>query len=129
MTVRQTTLLAIGLCCLLAIVDGCRERDGAVPHMPAATPSPHKYSQHGSVREMTIVPEEISLPQGEGKAEFEMYCGICHSLKYITSQPPFSREVWAAEVHMMVDKYCAPVDSANAEKIISYLVAMTGTQH
>lgn len=128
MTVRQTTLLAMGLCCLLAIVDGCRERDSAVPHMPAAASSSHKYAQQGSVREMTIMPEEISLPQGEGKAEFEMYCGICHSLKYITSQPRFSREVWSAEVYKMIEKYGAPVDSANAEKITSYLVAMNGTQ-
>ena len=127
MTVRQTTLLALSLCGLLAVADACRQGGEPVPHTQTS-PSPHKYSQQGSVREMTIVPEEIALPQGEGKAEFEMYCGICHSLKYITSQPPFSREVWAAEVHKM-EKYGAPVDSVNAEKIISYLVAMTGTQH
>lgn len=126
MTVRQTTLLALGLCGLLAIVDACRQGSDEAPHMPAAKASPHKFSQQGSVREMSIAPEDMQFPQGEGKAEFEMYCGICHSLKYITSQPPFSRGVWAAEVHKMVDKYGAPVDSANAEKITNYLVSING---
>jgi len=125
MTVKQTTVLALALCSLLAAVDACRQPAPTEKHVSA--PSQHKYAQNGSVREMTITPEDTPLPQGEGKAELEMYCGICHSLKYITSQPPFSRRTWAAEVHKMVEKYGAPVDSVNAEKIANYLVAINGT--
>ncbi|MBX2904675.1 MAG: hypothetical protein KF744_01465 [Taibaiella sp.] len=126
MTVRQTTLLALGLCGLLAIADACHQGNNEAPHMQASKVSPHKFSHQGSVREMSIAPEDMQFPQGEGKAEFEMYCGICHSLKYVTAQPPFSREVWAAEVHKMAEKFGAPVDSANAEKITNYLVTING---
>lgn len=124
MTVKQTTVLTLSLCSLLAIVDACRQPAATDKHVSA--PSQHKYAQTGSVREMTIIPEDTPLPQGEGKKEFEMYCGICHSLKYITGQPRFSRDVWAAEIHKMVEKYGAPVDSMNAEKITNYLVAING---
>jgi len=124
MTVKQTTVLVLSLCSLLAVVDACRQPTAPAEHVSA--PSQHKFTQTGSVREMTITPEDTPLPQGEGKAEFEMYCGICHSLKYITSQPRFPRDIWAAEVHKMVEKYGAPVDSANAEKITNYLVFING---
>ena len=86
----------------------------------------HTYKQQGSVREMVIQLEEMKFPDYEGKAEFVSYCAICHSLRYIVTQPNFSRATWTAEVHKMTEKYGAPIDSATSSKIVDYLVAIKG---
>lgn len=86
----------------------------------------HTYSQCGTVQEMVIQPEEMKFPDGDGKAEFVSYCAICHSLRYIVTQPNFSRATWTAEVHKMTEKYGAPIDSATSSKIVDYLVAIKG---
>lgn len=127
MKIRHTTYLVVGLCGLLALAESCRQRDVATTaQQPAALAATHTYSEKGSVREMAIMPQELSFPEGEGKTEFTSYCGICHSLTYITSQPPLSRDAWAAEVHKMVERYGAPIDTANARKITDYLVRING---
>jgi len=104
---------------------GCREQQPAPPKV-VATASKHTYTEKGSVREMTIQPEEMEFPEHDGKTEFVSYCGICHSLKYITAQPAFPRKTWEAEVHKMIEKYGAPVDSIKSRKIVDYLVAING---
>lgn len=100
--------------------------------MPEPTPAPvekqpeHTFAVKGSVREMNIYPEMPEFPEGEGKSDFVTYCGICHSLKYISNQPNFPAKVWEAEVTKMVVKYHAPVDSVHAKKIVDYLVSIKG---
>jgi sulfite dehydrogenase (cytochrome) subunit B len=84
----------------------------------------HTFSIKGSVREMSISPAPVDFPDHEGKSEFVSYCGICHSLRYISAQPDFPRKVWEAEVTKMIIKYHAPIDSVNGKKIVDYLVAI-----
>jgi hypothetical protein len=123
---KKTTayLLAI-LCSTLLAAYGCRQPSKPIAP-PVSTAPQHTFSQNGSVREMNIWPENMEFPEREGKAEFVSYCGICHSLKYITAQPAFSRTTWEAEVHKMTEKYGAPIDSAISHKIVDYLVAING---
>ena len=64
--------------------------------------------------------------EGEGKKEFIANCGICHSLRYISMQPAFPRKTWDAEIHKMIVKYKAPVDSLVAVKIADYLTKIKG---
>jgi mono/diheme cytochrome c family protein len=121
---RKKTYLILLLCCLLVMADACVSKE---PQPAAAAPvelPKHTFSQKGSVTEMTIMPEEVDLPEGAGKAEFVSYCGICHSLKYVLTQPVFTRTTWQAEVHKMVEKYGAPIDSANSDKIVDYIVSI-----
>ena len=80
----------------------------------------------GSVHEMTLNPYAAEFPEHPGKTEFVSYCGICHSLKYISMQPDFPRKTWDAEVHKMVEKYGAPIDSTISRKIVDYLVTIKG---
>ncbi|MBL7691114.1 MAG: hypothetical protein JNM41_05950 [Flavipsychrobacter sp.] len=122
---RRTYSLLI-LCSIVAAGYGCGSKEPAVPVQPVAIAPKHSFVQNGSVTEMTIVPEDVALPDGPGKNEFQSYCGICHSLKYITSQPPFSRTTWEAEVHKMVEKYGAPVDTNVAKVIVDYLMVLNG---
>src|SRR5215831_10951354 len=61
------------------------------------------------------------LAEGEGKAETESFCAMCHSTRYITMQPPLPAATWEAEVNKMIKTFGAPIPDATAKKIISYL--------
>ncbi|GAA4463880.1 hypothetical protein GCM10023093_13170 [Nemorincola caseinilytica] len=127
---RARTYLLIALCGLLPLADACtRNGQADVPapeeRVNKTTPQ-HTFSQKGSVRQMTIWPEEVAMPDGPGKTEFTSYCGICHSLRYVTEQPDFPRKTWEAEVQKMVEKYGAPIDSATCTKIVDYLMTVKG---
>lgn len=77
----------------------------------------------------SIEPPKISveLRAGDGKETTERFCGICHSLDYITTQPPFSRVQWTATVNKMIRVMGAPIGEEDAKAIISYLAAQYGT--
>lgn len=102
---------------------GCKENvQTGAPAQPR-----HTFSVKGSVKEMTLMPAPLpDFPDHPGKTEFTSYCGICHSLRYISAQPAFPRKTWEAEVKKMVEKYGAPIDSANCTKIVNYLVTIKG---
>ena len=114
------------LCGIVASGYGCGNNEPSAPQQVLPAPSKHTFVQNGSVTEMNIVPEDVALPEGPGKNEFQSYCGICHSLKYITAQPRFTRTTWEAEVHKMVEKYGAPIDTSVAKVIVDYLMVLNG---
>jgi cytochrome c5 len=62
-----------------------------------------------------------ALVEGDGRAETESFCAMCHSTRYITMQPPLAAAVWEAEVNKMTKTFGAPIPDATAKKIISYL--------
>lgn len=61
------------------------------------------------------------LAQGEGRAETQSFCAMCHSTRYITMQPPLPAATWDAEVNKMIKTFGAPIPEATAKKVISYL--------
>ena len=63
----------------------------------------------------------VDLAEGEGQAETQSFCSICHSTRYITMQPPLPAPVWEAEVNKMIKTYGAPIPEATAKKITTYL--------
>jgi len=106
----------------ILIVSSCHRKEDAVTSAPVNT-----FTVKGSVREMSLNPDPAPVfPEHEGKMEFTSYCAICHSLKYISSQPDFPAKTWEAEVTKMIVKYHAPIDSVTSKKIIAYLVAVKG---
>jgi mono/diheme cytochrome c family protein len=53
-------------------------------------------------------------------------CTACHSADYVQTQPrgsKFSKDFWLAEVTKMIKVYGAPIDDADAGKIVDYLTA------
>jgi sulfite dehydrogenase (cytochrome) subunit B len=53
-------------------------------------------------------------------------CTACHSADYINTQPrgeKFKKDFWQAEVTKMIKVYGAPIDDADAGKIVDYLTA------
>jgi mono/diheme cytochrome c family protein len=61
------------------------------------------------------------LASGEGKAEVEGYCSVCHSTRYITMQPPLPAATWEAEVTKMRKTFGATIPDEAANKIIHYV--------
>ncbi len=77
----------------------------------------------------------VDLPSGDrrfpGGAEADAInnnCLACHSADMVLNQPSFPRAVWDAEVHKMIKVYRAPVDEADAARIIDYLATTKGTK-
>lgn len=63
------------------------------------------------------------LAEGEGSAETASFCGLCHSARYITMQPPLPAATWEAEVTKMRKTFGAPIPDASAALIVKYLQA------
>jgi len=63
------------------------------------------------------------LAAGPGRDTVVGHCSMCHSVTYITMQPPLPAATWEAEVHKMIKTFGAPIDDATAKDIITYLQA------
>jgi len=63
---------------------------------------------------------------GPGREEFMTACVVCHSPRYITMQPGFSRSTWLSEVNKMKDNYGAHISAEQVAKIADYLVFVNG---
>jgi cytochrome c5 len=85
----------------------------------AAHPSPPVHS-------IALPHDEAFPPLGPGRDAFVAACVVCHSPRYITSQPPFSRAVWKGIVQKMIDAYGAHITSTQAVEIVDYLAATNG---
>jgi mono/diheme cytochrome c family protein len=69
----------------------------------------------------------ITLKPGPGGDLMEQNCSGCHSLDYVRMNAPFlTVDGWKAEIAKMRGGYGAPVDDADAAKIVAYLAATYG---
>jgi hypothetical protein len=111
---------------------GCNRRgamasdDGGMEDMTLSrreSPAGHASS---TVHSISLPHDEAFAPPGPGRDAFVTACVVCHSSRYITSQPPFSREVWKGIVQKMIDTYGAHVTTTQAADIVDYLVATNG---
>ena len=69
------------------------------------------------------LPEEAAtLRPGPNLDVAQNYCAACHSVDYITTQPPGRGEpFWKAEVGKMIHSYGAPIGEEDAQAIVEYL--------
>ncbi len=61
------------------------------------------------------------LAAGDGRQETAAYCNTCHSLRYITMQPPLPAATWEAEVTKMDKALGGQFPPDVPAKIIRYL--------
>jgi mono/diheme cytochrome c family protein len=80
------------------------------------------------VHEIKLPAMPVDLPPGAGRETVAVTCVICHSTRYITTQPRFSRAAWTAEVDKMRKTFGAPLTDAQAAEVVNYLVAIRGTE-
>jgi cytochrome c5 len=101
--------------------------------MRSAAQQPASGTGSGAAKSARNSSQEIVLPQyppqmppGPNLDAFQSHCLLCHSARYVTMQPRFSRAVWEKEVKKMVDAYGAPITPAEQQQIVDYLFAIKG---
>jgi mono/diheme cytochrome c family protein len=120
------------LIAVLGATAGCSLRgssatqDGEMEDMTMPRSSTPGRRPSSPVQTIVLPHDEAFAPPGPGRAAFVTDCVVCHSPRYITMQPSFSRAVWKGIVQKMTDAYGAHVTTAEAEEIVSYLVATRG---
>jgi cytochrome c5 len=82
----------------------------------------------GQVERITLPQVPAETPPGPNVEVYEKDCLICHSARYVTMQPRFSKTVWQNEVKKMVDAYGATISAADQALIVEYLVAVKGSE-
>ena len=121
-------VLALGLAVLAA---GCgrssnisRKTDQGIPS--ARIKSMFDSKADSSVHSIVMPHDEPVFPPGPGRDEFVTACVVCHSPRYITMQPRFSKTTWLGEVNKMKDTYGAHISDEQARRITDYLVSING---
>jgi mono/diheme cytochrome c family protein len=116
---------------LAAFVVGCGQRSrtsGETAHEVARVDSAQIRSPQpqNPVHTIALPHDEPLLPPGPGRQEFVAACVVCHSPRYITLQPPFTRSAWLGEVDKMKDVYGAHISAEQVPRIVDYLVSING---
>src|SRR6476646_5016590 len=121
LTLTRTLELAL---LTAAIVLSMRQSSAEGVQAPATTT---QSSASGTqAHTLTLPTIDTVLPDAPGRATVQATCGICHSNRYITMQPRFSRKAWDDEVQKMVRNYGAPVPQQQVQEIVNYLYAIRG---
>lgn len=75
-----------------------------------------------------LPPEGGTFKPGAGAELANAHCLLCHSVEYITTQPPLPRAFWQANVEKMQQKFGAPIPPKEVEAIVNYLTATYGAK-
>jgi cytochrome c553 len=76
----------------------------------------------------------VNLPFGDQMFEgadadaINNNCLACHSADMVLNQPPLPRPSWQAEVEKMRAVYKAPIQDADVQSIVDYLVQIKGAK-
>lgn len=73
-----------------------------------------------------LPPEKADLKPGKGREVVIGQCSLCHSVDYLTTQPPLTKAGWTASVDKMRSKYGAPVPTNAVPLLVEYLVGQYG---
>jgi len=76
--------------------------------------------------EIKLPPETGAFRQDSGAEIANAQCLICHSVEYVTMQPPMPRPFWKSSIQKMQQKYGAPVADAQVEELADYLARNYG---
>jgi cytochrome c5 len=79
------------------------------------------------VHSITLPVMDVHLKPGPGLEKVSTLCNVCHTLRYITMQPPLPKAAWSAEVNKMIKVMGAPINEEDAKTIIDYLNTAYGT--
>lgn len=84
--------------------------------------------EKGATRSIALPAIDTDLRDGKGKEKVVTYCSICHSVDYVTMQPPLTNAQWTATVNKMIKVFGAPIGEEDSKAIIDYLVAQYGAK-
>src|SRR5215831_5887329 len=87
----------------------------------------------GTILYATSFAAEIRLPleteafkEDPGAEIANAHCLICHSVEYVSIQPPLSRSFWKSSVQKMQQKYGATIPEDQIERLVDYLTKNYG---
>lgn len=66
------------------------------------------------------------LKDAPGREVLLTQCLLCHSLDYISSQPPMAAESWKKIVQKMQKTFGAPLPDAQVDAVVAYLATNYG---
>ncbi len=75
---------------------------------------------------VTLPPDAQSFGPGAGQSVAQANCTICHAADYVYMQPPLTDVQWRAEVMKMKTAYGAPLNDADVDTLVAYLVGQNG---
>jgi cytochrome c551/c552 len=70
--------------------------------------------------------ETAAFKQDAGAEIANGQCLVCHSVEYVSTQPPMPRAFWKSEVQKMQQKYAAPIPDTQVEAVADYLTRNYG---
>jgi sulfite dehydrogenase (cytochrome) subunit B len=106
---------------ILSLVLGSAAAGGTPAADAAAGPS--------TERSWSLPRDEPELPPGPGREAFYSACPTCHSTRYVTDQPLFGRDTWAAEIDKMKKTYGAEIRAEDTERILEYVLSVNAASH
>ena len=80
----------------------------------------------GATVEIQLPLEANAFKQDLGAEIANAQCLICHSVEYVTVQPPLPRAFWKASVQKMQQKYGAAIPEGQIEPLADYLTRNYG---
>jgi cytochrome c551/c552 len=86
------------------------------------------FALRAAVVKIELPLETAAFKPGPGSELANGQCLICHSVEYVTTQPPMPRPFWAAEAKKMRDKYAAPLPDEQVQPLVSYLTRNYGVE-
>ena len=99
------------------------------PLLAALACAPGSPCRAADTDEWKLPPETVELRAGKGRESVAGQCVVCHSVDYVTTQPPLARAAWAATVEKMRAKYGAPLPTNAVPPLVDYLVTAYGKPH
>src|SRR5579864_6897919 len=99
---RAGFLLVCGLVAAAAVYGELRKGDHAPAQLGAIQQAALFESSPDASYAVHAYPvPEVDLAPGDGLQDVRIYCGTCHSPRYITMQPPLPGAAWEVEVNKM----------------------------
>jgi cytochrome c551/c552 len=80
-----------------------------------------------SALEIKLPPETAVFKQDVGAELANGQCLVCHSIEYVSTQPPMARAAWKASVQKMQQKYGAAIPDDQVEPLVDYLTRNYGS--
>src|SRR5205823_3951860 len=76
--------------------------------------------------DIQLPPETGTFKQDAGAEIANGQCLICHSVEYVSTQPPMARPFWKSSIQKMQQKYAAPIPDDQVEPLADYLTKNYG---
>ncbi len=76
--------------------------------------------------DIQLPPETGAFKQDPAAEIANAQCLICHSVEYVTMQPPMPRPFWKSSIQKMQQKYGAPIPDGQVEQLADYLARNYG---